>query len=108
MGRAHDVIRTGGETVAPPRSRRCWVGARRSSEVAVVGIPDPAWGEVVCAVVVVDAGDPAPDVAGLRAACAGRLAPYKHPRRMEVVRPEIPRTASTDQVQRRLLVELVG
>jgi acyl-CoA synthetase (AMP-forming)/AMP-acid ligase II len=58
-------------------------------------------------VVVVAPGEPDPDLADLRAACSGRLATYKHPRRLAVVE-KIPRTASTGQVQRRLLVELVG
>ena len=47
-----DVIRTGGETVCPPRSRRCWPSTPSVADVAVVGLPDPTWGEVVCAVVV--------------------------------------------------------
>ena len=76
-------------------------------DVAVVGLPDVEWGEVVCAVVVVAPGAAVPDLAELRAACRGRLATYKHPRRLVVVE-EIPRTASTGQVQRRLLVDLVG
>ena len=36
--------------------------------------------------------------------CAGRLAPFKHPRRVEVV-DALPRTAATGQVQRTLIVE---
>jgi len=62
---------------------------------------------VVCAVVVVTPGEPVPDLEGLRRVCAGALAPYKQPRRLAVV-DEIPRTVSTGQVQRRLLVERLG
>jgi len=107
VGRAGDVIRTGGESVAPPEVEAVLGDVAAVCDVAVVGVPDPQWGEVVCAVVVVAPGRAAPDLAELRAACTGRLATYKHPRRMVVVE-EIPRTASTGQVQRRLLVELLG
>ncbi len=106
VGRARDVIRTGGETVAPPEVEAVLGGLPGVIDVAVVGVPDARWGEIVCAAVVVAPGEPIPDLADLRAACSGRLAPYKHPRRLAVVE-KIPRTASTGQVQRRLLVELV-
>ena len=104
VGRARDVIRTGGETVAPSEVEAALAGDPAVAELVVIGIPDPQWGEVVCVVVVPLPGHVAPDLASLRARCVGRLAPYKHPRRVEVV-AAIPRTASTDQVQRRLLVE---
>jgi len=107
VGRARDVIRTGGETVAPPEVEAVLGALPGVSDVAVVGVPDVEWGEIVCAVVVVASGEPVPELADLRAACTGKLATYKHPRRMAVVE-KIPRTASTGQVQRRLLVELVG
>ena len=48
----------------------------------------------------------APSVADLRAFCDGRLASYKHPRRVQAV-DAIPRTPATNQVQRRLLVERI-
>lgn len=104
VGRAGDVIRTGGEAVAPAEVETVLRAHRGVADVAVVGLPDLGWGEVVCAAVVVAPGQAAPDLAVLRTLCAGRLAPYKHPRRLEIV-DEIPRTAATGQVQRRLLVE---
>ena len=89
---------------ASPRSkwRRCSPIIRHVADVAVIGLPDAQWGEIICAVIV-PAGD-APTVDELRAHCAGRLARFKHPRRVEVV-DAIPRTAPTQQVQRRLLVD---
>jgi acyl-CoA synthetase (AMP-forming)/AMP-acid ligase II len=76
-------------------------------DVAVIGMADPSWGEVVCAFVVATDGAAPPTVAEVRAHCDGRLAPFKHPRRVVVV-DAIPRTAATNQVQRRLLAELVS
>jgi acyl-CoA synthetase (AMP-forming)/AMP-acid ligase II len=104
VGRVRDIIRTGGESVAPAEVEHVLLEHPAVSDVAVVGMPDPQWGEVVCAALVLTDGAPAPTVDDPRALCADRLATYKHPRRVEVV-AAIPRTASTNQVQRRLLIE---
>jgi fatty-acyl-CoA synthase len=104
IGRARDVIRTGGETVAPPEVEQVLLAHPAVDEVAVVGVPDVQWGEVVTAVVVVCSGEQPPELAALRAFCADRLAPFKHPRRLVVV-DALPRTAATGQVQRTLIVE---
>jgi acyl-CoA synthetase (AMP-forming)/AMP-acid ligase II len=106
VGRARDVLRTGGETVAPGEVEAALATHPGIAEVAVVGIPDVEWGEVVCAVVVPRAGAEGLEVDALRAHCAGRLAPFKQPRRVEVV-AELPRTAATGQIQRTLLVERI-
>ena len=55
VGRARDVIRTGGETVAPPEVEQVVAEHPGVAEVAVVGVPDPQWGEVITAVIVVRA-----------------------------------------------------
>lgn len=104
VGRARDVLRTGGETVAPGEVEAVVGSHPAVVEVAVVGMPDPEWGEVVCAVLVVAEGTDAPTLDALRAHCEGRLATFKHPRRVEVV-DALPRTAATGQIQRSLLVE---
>jgi Acyl-CoA synthetases (AMP-forming)/AMP-acid ligases II len=104
VGRARDVIRSGGETIAPVDVERVLGSHPAFADVAVVGVPDPAWGEVVTACVVVKAGVDAPDLESLRAWCADRLASFKHPRRL-VVLDALPRTPATGQVQRTLIVE---
>jgi acyl-CoA synthetase (AMP-forming)/AMP-acid ligase II len=104
VGRARDVIRSGGETVAPVEVEAALRDHPALADVAVVGLPDPQWGEVVTAVVVLVAGAARPGVDGLRAHVGDRLAAYKHPRRVEVV-DELPRTPATGQVQRPLIVE---
>jgi fatty-acyl-CoA synthase len=102
VGRARDVIRTGGETVAPVEVEQVLSTHDAIAEVAVVGVPDPQWGEVVTAVVVAS-GEP-PDIDALRAFCEGRLATFKQPRRVVVV-DALPRTSATGQVQRTLIIE---
>jgi fatty-acyl-CoA synthase len=76
------------------------------TDLAVVGVPDERWGEVVCAAVVVPAAAAPPEVAAVREHAAAKLAPYKHPR-MVVSVPRIPRTAATGQVQRGALREMI-
>jgi fatty-acyl-CoA synthase len=108
VGRARDVIRTGGETVAPGEVEAALATHPGVREVAVVGVPDAAWGEVVCAVVVPEprAGELL-DLDDLRAHTVGQLASFKQPRRLEIV-DELPRTPATGQVQRPLLVERIS
>lgn len=106
VGRVRDVIRSGGETVAPAEVEMVLLEHPCVADIAVVGLADPEWGEIVCAVVVVAAGEEPPDLEALREHCDARLARYKHPRRLAVV-DEIPRTAATRQVQRRLLAERI-
>jgi acyl-CoA synthetase (AMP-forming)/AMP-acid ligase II len=104
VGRVGEVIRTGGETVAPSEVESVIAAMPGVRDAAVVGVPDVQWGEIVCAVVVLDPCAPAPTVADVREHCRERLAAFKHPRRVDVV-ASIPRTAATNQVQRGLLLE---
>jgi fatty-acyl-CoA synthase len=106
VGRASDLIRSGGESVAPGEVEAALSDHPSLMDVAVVGLPDVQWGEEVSAVIVPRPGAPVPTLAELRAHCAGRIASFKHPRRL-VVAETIPRTATTQQIQRRLLVEAV-
>jgi acyl-CoA synthetase (AMP-forming)/AMP-acid ligase II len=107
VGRVGEVIRTGGESVAPTEVEGLLIAHPAVADVAVVGVPDDRWGELVCAVVVPVPDRPPPELAELRKLCAGALATYKHPRRL-VVMDAIPRTTATGQIQRRLLLESLG
>lgn len=100
-GRVSDLIRTGGESVSPVEVDGVLQTHPAVADVAVAGVPDDDWGEVVTAFVVLRSGCTV-DLGELRAHCQGRLAPYKHPRRLVVVEA-IPRTPSTGQPQRRRL-----
>ncbi|MDL0137052.1 class I adenylate-forming enzyme family protein, partial [Halobacterium salinarum] len=92
-GRASDEIITGGENVRPEAVAAVLREHPAIEAVAVVGVPDDAWGDRVGALVV-PADDTADvSVASLRAFCDGRLAGYKHPRVVAAV-DALPRTAS--------------
>lgn len=103
VGRKKEVLRTGGESVSPNEVEAVLRAAPGVEEVAIVGLPDPDWGEVLCAAVVPKPGA-APSLADLREHCEGRLAGFKKPRRIALL-DHLPRTAATSQVQRTLLVE---
>ncbi len=106
VGRTKDLIRTGGETVAPVEVDLVVQSHPAVVDAAVAGVPDEDWGEVIVAFVVVRDGHTV-DLAALRQHCQGRLAAHKHPRRLVAV-DAIPRTGATGQVQRRLLVEMAS
>jgi acyl-CoA synthetase (AMP-forming)/AMP-acid ligase II len=102
VGRKREIIRSGGEWISPVEVEDAVGDYPGIAEVAVIGVSDPKWGEVVCATVVMAAGSTAPTVEELRRHLTGRLAPFKHPRRVVAVR-NLPRTAATGQIQRSLL-----
>jgi O-succinylbenzoic acid--CoA ligase len=68
LGRADDVVVTGGLNIAPADVEAVLTGLPGVAAACVVGLPDPEWGERVTAVVVpADPGRP-PDPGALRAA----------------------------------------
>ncbi|WP_067184947.1 AMP-binding protein [Microtetraspora niveoalba] len=84
LGRADDVINTGGQKVVAGAVARVLSGHPGVRDVAVVGRPDPEWGEIVVAVVVGTA-----TLEDLRAYAKERLPAYAAPRMVQKVQ-EIP------------------
>lgn len=58
LGRADDVLITGGVNVAPLAVEDALTGARGVGQIAITGIPDPEWGSRLVAVVVPDRAAP--------------------------------------------------
>ncbi len=81
LGRADDVLVTGGAKVAPLAVERVLAGCPGVREVLVVGVPDPHWGQAVTVLVVPD-GDGPPTLASLRAHVVDRLGAPAAPRRL--------------------------
>ena len=98
MGRSKDMIISGGENIYPPEIERVIREYPRVKDVAVVGIPDPEWGESVLAVVVPEEG---PSLAkdGIVEFVRGRLAGFKKPKFVEFVE-SLPVTAATGKVRK--------
>jgi len=79
VDRLKDGILRGGHTIYPSEVEDALGGHPDVAHVAVVGTPDPFYGEEVVAVVVARAGA-RPTLAGLRAWLHGRVAEHKQPR----------------------------
>jgi acyl-CoA synthetase (AMP-forming)/AMP-acid ligase II len=92
VGRKKDVIIRGGNNVHAVDIEAVLLDHPAVIEAGVVGIPHDVLGEDVAAVVVVIAGSTV-SADELRAHCAGRLADYKVPRRIEFS-DELPRNAT--------------
>lgn len=91
--RKKDVIITGGENVSSIEVEDALMSHASVKEVAVIGIPDEKWGELITALVVLDPDEDPVDDAGLIAHCRTHLAGYKCPKRIEF-REELARTAT--------------
>jgi acyl-CoA synthetase (AMP-forming)/AMP-acid ligase II len=91
--RLKDMIVTGGENVYSGEVEAVIYTHPAVREVAVFGIPDPKWGELVMAYVVLKPGKTL-SADELIAYCRRSLAKYKVPRRVEFSDTELPKSGS--------------
>ena len=101
--RLKDMIITGGENVYPAEVENVLAAHPDVADVAVIGLPDPRWGETVTAIVAAPPGTQ-PEPAALIAFTRERLAHYKCPTSVRLV-AELPRNPS-GKVIKRMLREL--
>ncbi|MEJ8572765.1 long-chain fatty acid--CoA ligase [Microbaculum marinum] len=97
VDRKSELIISGGENIYPLEVEQVLESHPAIAEAAVVGLPDPKWGQIVCAVISCGARTP-PSLEEVAAHCLDRLARYKIPRKL-VVRDRLIRNA-TGKVQR--------
>ena len=88
-GRLDDLINTGGVKVVPRLVEAALVQLATIAEAIVVGSPDPEWGQVVSAAVVVTQGSPTPTLDEVRDQLRGTLPDHALPRRLATL-PELP------------------
>jgi fatty-acyl-CoA synthase len=100
VGRRKELIIRGGENIYPPEVEEFLLGHPSVAEAAVVGLPDPKYGEVVSAWVV-----PRPGASitaeGLLDHCRGKIAHFKIPHYIQVV-DQLPRTV-TGKVRKHMI-----
>ena len=107
LDRLKDMIVTGGENVYSGEVEAVIYQHPAVLEAAVFGIPDPQWGELVMACVVLKPGatvtaDP------LIAHCRQFLAGYKIPRRIEFSAEELPKSGSGKILKKSLREQFWG
>ena len=91
VGRSKDMIISGGENIYPAEIENVLADCPLILEAAVIGQPDEQWGEVAVAVVVKKPDAPL-DAAGVMTLLDGKLARFKHPRRV-LFMDSLPKTA---------------
>jgi acyl-CoA synthetase (AMP-forming)/AMP-acid ligase II len=90
--RKKDMIISGGENVYSIEVEAVLYQHPAVLEAAVIGVPDPTWGETVKAFVVLKPGRSA-SASALQAFCRERIAGYKVPRSVEFLE-SLPKTAT--------------
>jgi len=101
LDRLKDMIVTGGENVYSGEVEAVIYGHPAVREVAVFGVPDPQWGELVMACVVLKPGATLTSD-DLIAFCRRSLATYKLPRRVEVSETDLPKNSSGKVLKKNL------
>ena len=102
LGRYKDLLKVGGENVDPTEVEGLLLDDPRINHVAVVGVPDPRLAEMPVAFVIREAGAELSED-DVVAACRGRIASFKIPRRVFFV-DAFPMTGS-GKIQKYLLRE---
>ncbi|KRL65887.1 AMP-binding protein [Companilactobacillus versmoldensis] len=107
-GRSKEMIIRGGENVNPLTIENCLVDLKFIKEIAVVGIPDPIYGETVAAVIVpnIETKDHRHQIALLDELANEQLLPVERPTKY-IFSDELPKNA-TKKVQRARLAEIVA
>ena len=102
VDRKSNMIITGGENVYPSEVEGLLGRHPKVKDVAVVGVPDPKWGERVHAAIVAHDGE-APTEEEILDWCKSRMGGHKRPRSVTFLREdEMPRTA-TGKILHRVL-----
>ena len=110
VDRKANMIITGGENVYPSEVEAVIATHEAVEDVAVIGVPDPKWGEAVKAVVVLKDGyEPTEELSkGIIEWTKGKIAGYKRPKSVDFIKDEeMPRTP-TGKILHRLLRERYG
>jgi fatty-acyl-CoA synthase len=104
VGRVKDMLIRGGENIYPREIEEFLYTHPKVEEVEVIGVPDPKYGEEVCAWIKLREGEQA-TAEDIRGFCEGRIAHFKIPRYIKFV-DAFPLTA-TGKVQKFVMRDLM-
>ncbi len=105
VDRLKDMIISGGENIYPAEIEKVIAGMPGVAQVAVIGQPDPKWGEVPIAYIVAQP-DSSLDEKRVQEYCHAKIARYKIPKKVNFI-DSLPFTP-TGKVQKRILRERLG
>jgi long-chain acyl-CoA synthetase len=100
LDRTKDLIISGGSNIYPREVEEALLDDAALAEVAVIGVPDPEWGESVMAVLVANTGA-ALDLARLERLCLDRIARFKRPKHWRIV-DQLPKNSAGKVLKREL------
>jgi len=107
VDRKDNMIITGGENVYPSEVEEVVTGHPEVFDAAVIGLPDPKWGERIAAVVIPVPGTQ-PSEEAIIDYCRDKTAGFKRPKQVIFIEPEkMPRTG-TGKILHRVLRERYG
>jgi acyl-CoA synthetase (AMP-forming)/AMP-acid ligase II len=104
LDRANDMIISGGENIYPAEVEAVLARHPAVADVAVLGRPDPTWGEAVHAVIIPAPGQPVPPEE-IITWCRDHLAHFKCPKSIEFT-STLPRTTTGKVLKRELRAQL--
>ncbi len=110
VDRKKNMIISGGENVYPSEVEDVVGSHPKVKDVAVIGIPDPKWGEAVKAVIILHGGvEPGKDLEKeILDFCKDKIAGYKKPKSIDFIKEEdMPRTG-TGKILHRVLRDRYG
>jgi long-chain acyl-CoA synthetase len=100
LDRAKDLIISGGSNIYPREIEDVLLEDPDVAEAAVIGLPDPEWGESVAAFLVAASGSSL-DLGRLEALCLDRIARFKRPKLWRVV-DSLPKNSAGKVLKREL------
>jgi acyl-CoA synthetase (AMP-forming)/AMP-acid ligase II len=100
LDRKKDMIISGGENIYPAEIEDLLLHNPKVADAAVIGYPDPKWGEAVKAIVVLKKGEQLTEEE-LIAWCKGKIGKYKIPKKV-IFAASVPRTPTGKILKREL------
>ena len=94
VGRRAEIIKSGAYRISPTEIEELLLGLDEIAEAAVVGFPDPIWGEAPVAFVVATPGAVPLNADGILEYCRTQLPRHKQLREVRIKKASLPRTVS--------------